>query len=147
MKIIFLGTSGVHYPLVAANIFLDRLQEPDFRFTRGFADTFFDESGLPIYIDEDRAGNHVYSLGVGPQVDIGLRSIEDLTRILECGPNDLALKAVTERGANLLYYLGKMPKLMGGSYLNKIISNYLLKRDFARLKEDVHMFKKEIYSA
>lgn len=146
MKIVFMGSSGVHHPLVAANIFLGRLQKPDLRFTRGFADTYYDKSGFPIYIEDDQAGNQVYSLGVGTQVEVVRRSIEDLAGILGCGAEDLALKPVSSKRANLLYYLGKIPKYFGGSYINMRISDYIIKKEFASLQEEVNQFKEKIYN-
>ncbi len=145
MNIVFIGTSGVHHPLIAANIFLDRLREPDFRFTRGFADTVYDESGFPIYIGEDQQGNRIYSLGVGTEIEIGRRSIEDLRFILGCSPQELVIKPVVISGANLIYYLAKVPKFIGGAHLNNVISSYIIKKDFGCLKAEVERFKEEIY--
>lgn len=145
MKILFIGTSGVHHPLIAANVFLGRLHKPDFRFVRGFCDTYHDESGYPIFIAQDQAGNEIYTLGVGPEVDIGCKSIEALAELVDYPDNQLSIKRVSMRGERLVYYAGKIPKVIGGRYINEYLSRYFIGRGFSRLQEEVEEFRERLY--
>lgn len=142
MKILFLGTSGVHHPLIAAHIFLERLHKPDFRFVRGFCDTYHDESGYPIFIDRDRNGDEVYTLGVGTETEASCKSIKNLADLVGYPEGGLILKAISMPGERLLYYVGKISKLIGGRYLNEYLSNYLIGKEFSRIKEEVDEFRK-----
>lgn len=137
MKIIFLGTSGVHHPLIAANIFLGRLHKPDFRFVRGFCDTYHDENGYPIFIDKDQDGNEVYTLGVGLEMEAGYKSIQNLASVLGYPEGELHLKTISMPGESLVYYAGKIPKLIGGRYINEYLSRYLIGKEFSRIKKEV----------
>lgn len=144
MKILFLGTSGVHHPLIAANIFLGRLHKPDFRFVRGFCDTYHDQSGYPIFIDHDQEGNEVFTLGVGPEVDVGYKSIEALAELVGYPENQLSIKTVSIPGERLVYYAGKIPKYIGGRYINEYLSRYLIGKEFPRLKQEVEELREGI---
>lgn len=141
MKILFLGTSGVHHPLIAAHIFLERLHKPDFRFVRGFCDTYHDESGYPIFIGSDQNGDEVYTLGVGTETEVSYKSIKNLADLVGT-EGELTLKAVSMPGERLLYYAGKIPQLIGGRYINEYLSNYLIGKEFSRIKEEVDEFRK-----
>ena len=62
MKIIFLGTTGVHHTLLAANLYLtDEICDP--ARMQDFADQRKDHDGKPIYVGRDEKGNEVYTLG------------------------------------------------------------------------------------
>jgi len=137
MKIIFLGTSGVHHPLIAAHIFLGRLHKPDFRFVRGFCDTYHDESGYPIFIGQDQDGNQVYTLGMGPETEVGYRSIKNLAELVGYPEGELKLQTISIPGERLLYYAAKLPKTIGGQYVNQYLSNYFIGKEFSRIKEEV----------
>lgn len=137
MKIVFIGTSGVQHSLIAANIFLGRLHKPDFRFIRGFCDTYHDKSGYPIFIDHDQDGNEVYTLGVGTETEVGYKSIKSLVDLVGCPEGEITIKTISMPGDNLVYYAGKIPKIMGGQYVNKYLSNYLIGREFSRIKTEV----------
>ncbi|MEN6390416.1 MAG: DUF3189 family protein [Syntrophomonas sp.] len=144
MKIIFLGTSGVHHPLIAANIFLGRLHKSDFRFARGFCDTYHDESGYPIFIDKDQDGNEVYTLGVGPETEVGYKSIKNLADLVGYPEKELNIKTISIPGERLVYYAGKIPKLIGGRYINQYLSNYLIGKEFSHIKEEVDELRHDL---
>lgn len=134
MNIIFLSNTGTHHALIAANIFLGRLDKPDFRYINGFCDTFQDKSGFPIYIGEDRDGNRVYTLGVGRDVLMAKKSLEDLRYLLGFTEKDLVVEPVFVNGQNIIMILSHWPKLLGGAQLNVFSSTYLIQRQFETLQ-------------
>jgi hypothetical protein len=141
MKIIFLGTTGVHHSLVAANIYLERLQGSDFEMLEGYADLDKDNSGFPIYVAQDEQGNQVYTLGAGKNIGIGKKTIEELVAVLGYSSRDLLVKPISIKGDNILYFLGKIPRLMGGAYLNLFISNYILNKEISYIEKEIAEFK------
>lgn len=134
MNIIFLSNTGTHHALIAANIFLGRLDKPDFRYINGFCDTFQDKSGFPIYIGEDRDGNRVYTLGVGRDVLMAKKSLEDLRYLLGFTEKDLVVEPVFVNGQNIIMLFSHWPKLLGGVQLNVFSSTYLIQRQFETLQ-------------
>lgn len=134
MNIIFLSNTGTHHALITANIFLGRLDKPDFRYTNGFCDTFQDKSGFPIYIGEDRDGNRVYTLGVGRDVLMAKKSLEDLRYLLGFTEKDLVVEPVFVNGQNIIMLFSHWPKLLGGVQLNVCSSTYLIQRQFETLQ-------------
>jgi hypothetical protein len=134
MNIIFLSNTGTHHALIAANIFLGRLNKPDFRYVNGFCDTFQDTSGFPIYIGEDHDGNRVYTLGVGKDVLMAKKSLEDLRYLLGFTEKELVVEPVFINGQNIIMFLSHWPKLLGGVQLNIFSSTYLIQRQFETLQ-------------
>ncbi|HWP96620.1 MAG TPA: DUF3189 family protein [Syntrophomonadaceae bacterium] len=144
MKVLFLGTSGVHHPLVAANLFTGRFLSHDLRMIKGFCDSYYDESGDPIYVAEDSSGNEVYALGVGSEVEVGQRSIEGLRELLGCTSQDLVVKSIFLPGEKVMYYMNKIPKSLGGKHINMFVSNIIIKRNFKQIKKLVDDLQAEI---
>lgn len=146
MNIIFLSNTGVHQALIAANIYLARLDRPDFRYVEGFCDTGRDRSGIPIHVGEDEQGNQVYTLGVGKDLLMAKKSLEDLRCILGKREQDLVVEPVSIRGQALLSLLSLWPKRWGGAYLNVYVSNHLLRRRYQEMEESVKKFQARLRS-
>ena len=125
MNILFLGTSGVHQALIAANIYLKK-PVADFNSISDFADLALESSGFPIYVGEDKQGNQVYSLGVG-DVEMAQKSIEDLRNVLGRSDNDLVVKPVSIRGEKLMALLNHIPASLGGRLWHRLIPALILK--------------------
>ncbi len=141
MKIIFLGTTGVHQALIAANIYLGQLNDNNFKMIKGFGDVAKDKSGFPIFIDEDEKGNQVYTLGAGRDVLIGKKSIEDLVQILGYSSRDLIVKPLCIKGEKIIWLLSKIPDILGGKLWNRYLSKYILKKELNHIRKDVEEFK------
>lgn len=137
MNIMFISNTGTHHTLIAAHIFLGRLQDPDFRFIDGFCDTAQDESGFPIYIGEDQEGHRVYTLGVGKDVLMAKKSLEDLRHILGFTEKELVVEPVFIPGQSLINLCSRWPKMLGGVRLNVLVSTYLLRRQFHVIQKTV----------
>lgn len=144
MKILFIGTTGVHHALIAAHIFLGRLTKPDFRLVEAFCDNAKDASGYPILIYDDVKGNQVYTLGVGKDVALGKKAIEQMVDLLGYTSQDLLVKPVSIKGEKLLLLLSKIPDFLGGTQLNMFVGDRLLKREFSSIVEDINRLKVQI---
>ncbi len=125
MNILFLGTSGVHHALIAANIYLKK-PVADFNSISDFANLALESSGFPIYVGEDKQGNQVYSLGVG-DVEMAKKSIEDLRNVLGRSANDLVVKSVSIKGEKLMALLNHIPASLGGRLWHRLIPALILK--------------------
>lgn len=126
MTIIFLGTSGVHHALIAANIYLKK-PVTDFNSIPDFANVALESSGFPIYVGQDKEGNQVYSLGAGSDVEMAKKSIEDLRDVLGCSADDLAVKPVSVKGEKMLALLNLIPASLGGRLWHNLIPGLILK--------------------
>jgi len=141
MKIIFVGSTGVHHSLIAANIYLEKLDQADYQNLNLWGDLDKEALGFPIFVNNDRWGNSVYSLGVGADVLMVVKSIKQLVKMLNCSERDLIVTPVfikRERLVLLLHTVGC------NKFLNQIflpIIGYLLKKEFAFIRQQVREFK------
>lgn len=127
MNIIFLGTTGVHHSLVAANIYLERLHKEQYRDIPNFANLDLEFNGFPLYIGEDKMGNRIYSLGGGKDWRMAKKSIDDLTALLGYSHEDLTVRPVSIWGDRLLAVLCKIPPVLGGKVWSGLASVLLIK--------------------
>lgn len=141
MRIIFLGTTGVHHALLAANIYLEKLKSEHFNRVKGFCDISKDFSGFPIYIGEDKAGNHIYTMGVGKEVLLAKKTIEELVHLLGKSEQDLIVKPISIKGENLLYIISHISNLIRLNHLNFYYSTYYLKKHLGEIEKMVNDFK------
>mgnify|MGYP003732792899 FL=1 len=135
MNILFLGTSGVHHALIAANIYLKK-PVADFNSISDFADLALESSGFPIYVGEDKQGNQVYSLGVG-DVEMAQKSIEDLRNVLGRSANDLVVKSVSIKGEKLMALLNHIPASLGGRLWHRLIPALILKSQLKAIYRNI----------
>ena len=108
MNIIFIGTCGVYHPLIAANIHLNGLNTEDYRKLTFFANHEREESGKPLLVGTDSLANNIYALGVGPDVDMVRKSIEDLRLILGASEDELQAIPIIIKSQLLLLILHKL---------------------------------------
>ncbi|HOQ09879.1 MAG TPA: DUF3189 family protein [Syntrophomonadaceae bacterium] len=137
MNIMFISNTGVHHALIAANIFLGRLHNPNFRYIKGFCDVAHDKSGFPIYIGEDNQSRKVYTLGVGKDVLMAKKTLEDLRDILGFTERELVIEPVSVPGESLIKFCSRWPKILGGAHLNALVSTYILRRQFHVIQKTV----------
>lgn len=135
MNILFLGTSGVHHALIAANIYLEKPVK-DFNSIPNFANIALESSGFPIFVGEDNQGNQVYSLGAG-DVEMAKKSIEDLRNVLGRPANDLVVKPVSVKGEKLLALLNHIPASLGGRLWHNLIPALILKGQLKRMETGI----------
>ena len=145
MDIIFLGSTGVHHALLAANMYLGRVNElSDLRYIKGLYDYSKDVSGFPIYIGKDIEGNRVYTLGGGKEIWLTKKSIEQLLNMFGYSEHDLMVRTVNLIGDKIIHSLNKIPGLLGRHYLNMYLSGFIVKRNFAKLKQETEEFKSRL---
>lgn len=135
MNILFLGTSGVHHALIAANIYLEKPVK-DFNSIPNFANIALESSGFPIFVGEDNQGNQVYTLGAG-DVEMAKKSIEDLRNVLGRPANDLVVKPVSVKGEKLLALLNHIPASLGGRLWHNLIPALILKGQLKRMETGI----------
>ncbi|MGI5911509.1 MAG: DUF3189 family protein [Syntrophomonadaceae bacterium] len=139
MNLIFLGTTGVHHALVAANIYLDRLNEEKYYNLDSYADLQLESQGFPIYIGQDIKGNKVYSLGVGSDIPMAQKSIEDLVAIMGYATNDLITIPLSIYGDKLIRLISFFP--VGATLLSKIVAGVLIKSQLSSIYKNIEEFK------
>ncbi|NLG31979.1 MAG: DUF3189 family protein [Syntrophomonadaceae bacterium] len=143
MKIIFIGTTGVHQALLAANIYLERVSTyQDIDSIDDYFDVSKDTAGFPIFIGQDSCGNRIYTIGAGGDVLIAKKAIEDLVRILGFSNRDMIVKPVNTPGS--LAILAAV-RLLGGK-ASQSLSRFIIKLEFSRIKEDIQLFKSQLRS-
>jgi hypothetical protein len=135
MNILFLGTSGVHHALIAANIYLEKPVK-DFNSIPNFANIALESSGFPIFVGEDNQGNQVYTLGAG-DVEMAKKSIEDLRNVFGRPANDLVVKPVSVKGEKLLTLLNHIPASLGGRLWHNLIPALILKGQLKRMETGI----------
>jgi len=135
MTIIFLGTSGVHHTLIAANIYLKK-PVTDLNSIPDFANIDLESSGFPIYVGEDKQGNQVYSLGAG-DVEMAKKSIEDLRNVLGRSADDLVVKPVSIKGEKLMALLNHIPASLGGRLWHRLIPALILKSQLKAIYRNI----------
>lgn len=135
MNIIFLGTTGVHHALVAANIYLEHLNNGAYYRIEDYANSELESQGSPIYIGQDKAGNRVYSLGGGKDLDMAKKTIEDLTNVLGYSPQDLMVIPVAIRGDRLLATICGIPSVLGGRLWSRLVSAIIIKSQLKTIRQ------------
>ena len=140
MKIVFLGTTGVQHSLIAAHIYLGQLGSEDFRSLKYYCDLSQESSGFPLFIGDDARGNQVYSLGVGKDLQMGQKTIENFLAILGFSSQDLILRPVSIKAEKFLACLGKIPRYLGGRKINLFFSDIILRQELTTIKENVEQF-------
>jgi len=135
----------VHHALVAANLYLGKLADRNLKMIKGFGDLKKDKSGFPIFIDEEENGDKIYILGVGKDVLMGKKSIEDLVQILGYSPRDLMVKPVCLKNDQIILFLSKIPDLLGGKICNNYIIPYIVEKELSSIQKEIEDFiQKEI---
>ena len=144
MNILFLGTTGIYHTLIAAHLYLGKSTSVDYRNLKFWGDRSQEALGYPLFLDQDEQSNRVYSLGVGPDVRMANKSIEQLIRILNCTERDLVVKPVFIKRERLLWFLHRMGNFKIVNHLLLAIIGYLLKKEFAAINQQVKEFRNQV---
>jgi len=141
MKIIFIGTTGVHHSLVAANLFVNQGIPYNLNQIPGFADNNQDHRGLPIFVGHDDRGNEVYSLGAGRNVLMAKKTIDELVGVLGFYPHDLLVKPIKVWGDSLFPFINKVSSIAGAESIGKMVARYLDSYQLNNIKHQVEGFQ------
>ncbi|MGE5391478.1 MAG: DUF3189 family protein [Deltaproteobacteria bacterium] len=141
MKVIFLGTTGVHHALVAANLYITNDIPHDPSRLPDFADQQKDHDGSPIFVGRDEKGNEVYSLGAGRDVLMAKKSIEELIGVLGFYPQDLLVKPIKVRGDIFFPFINKVSTVTSSKGIGKAVARYLASVEMDSIAAQVQGFK------
>lgn len=111
MNILFIAATGVFQAVIAANLYMHTLHTEDYRQLPGFADYGLEQCGKPFCLGNDAGGNRIYALGVGPDVGMVKKCIEQLRSILAAGPNELQIIPIELKSQQLIIILQQISRL------------------------------------
>lgn len=137
MNILFIGTCGVYHPLIAGHMHLNKLSNDDYHNLQFFADHKNEASGQPLYLGTDLQDNKVYTLGVGPDVNMVKKSIEDLRLILGVSADELQIVPIIIKSQLLLLILHKISAVKPLKYLLLPWINFILVKQIAHIKKQL----------
>jgi len=141
MNIIFLGTTGIHHTLIAAHLYLGKLEQEGYANLKFWDDRNKEVLGYPIFIDYDKKRNKIYSLGGGWEVLMTQKTIEQLVKIMDFSEQDLVVKPIFIKRERILLLLYKIGRFKIVNRLVLPVINYLIKKEFTAIKQQVEEFK------
>jgi len=144
MNILFIGTTGIHHTLIAAHLYLNQLNEQDYSDLELWADWDKEALGLPLFLDYDDRGNKVYVLGVGCEVLMAQKTIEQLDKLLNRGSNDIIIKPVFIKREKVLLLLHRWGRNKKSNQLVRMLITYLLKKEFFTIQKQVERFRERV---
>lgn len=144
MNVIFLGTTGIYHPTVAAHMYLSRERITNFSQLYYWGDFQAESLGDPMLIGYDTCDNRVYSLGAGIDVEMTRKSIEQLTKILGHGDNELIIQSIFIRADKMILNLYRLAKLkILQKPVNRLVG-YILIREVDSIRQQVKEFKNRV---
>lgn len=146
MIIVLPGTTAVHHTLVAAHLYLNTINAPDFGRLDGYCDMSMDYSGYPLYIGNDNNGNQVYTLGLGRLVEVGCHAINDFMQIMGIDSSQLLVKDIRIPSELDIWAASKASRIpLGlGSVINRLVSDYTIAREFELIKSEVRRLTEQV---
>ena len=142
MNIIFLGSSGVHQTLLAAYLHLDLLSGRDYQKLPYFNDYKLEASGRPLYIGSDTEGRRIHSLGVGSDVEMVTKTIEQLRIILDSSADELQIIPITIKPQRLIRLIHQLARFAGLKTLSSQLISYLLSKEHDLIRQQIPRFNK-----
>jgi len=137
MNIIFLGTTGVHQTLLAAGMYIDPKFNRSYHTLSYFNDYQQEAGGHPIYIGRDYAGRRVHSLGVGADVEMVSKTINQLRIILDSPAGELQLIPIMIKSQRLISWLHKFARLAWLKPLSSYLIVLLLNREYDQIRQQI----------
>lgn len=144
MNILFIGTTGIHHTLVAANIYLGQLSENNYSDLKFWGDWSSEALGLPLFLDYDDMGNKVYVLGVGWDVRMAQKSIEQLDKLLNDDISDIIVKPVFIKREKVLLFLHRIGRRQKLNQLMQSLITTLLRKEFITIQNQIEKFKNRV---
>lgn len=136
MKIILVGTTAVHHPIVAASLYTRQFEHGQLGRIDGYCDMYLDKSGYPVYVGDDQEGNQIYTLGLGRRIDVGWRAIHGFRDIMGIPENELRFVDVHIPGESYIWLAGKLAAIpLIGYRLNRALSDYIIYRNINLLRD------------
>jgi len=143
LNILFIGTTGIHHTLIAAYLYLG-YSITNFCDLKFWGDKDKEKRGNPLYLDNDAMGNKVYVVGVGQDVLMGKRSIQQLVNLLHFSEQDLIVKPIFIKSEKMLFWLFKLSDSKIMEKITKQLIIYLLNKETDQIKRQVDEFRGEV---
>ncbi|HPT69676.1 MAG TPA: DUF3189 family protein [Syntrophomonas sp.] len=140
MNIIFLGSTGVHQSLLAASVYINPQSSHSCKKLPYFNDFQQDAGGHPIYIGRDHAGRRIHSLGVGSDVKMVSRTIDQLRIILDSSAEELKLVPIMIRSQRLISWLHHLARLSWLKPLSSYLIAGILNREYDNIRRQIPGF-------
>ena len=140
MNIIFLGSTGVHQSLLAASVYIDPQSNRSCQTLPYFNDFQQDAGGHPIYIGRDHKGRRIHSLGVGSDVKMVGKTIDQLRIILDSSAEELQLVPIMIRSQRLISWLHQLARMSWLKPLSSYLIAGILNREYDNIRRQVPGF-------
>lgn len=130
MKLVFIGTTAVHHALVAAHLYLNNAKTiEDVYALDGYCDTSLDRTGYPVYVGKDRHENKIYTLGLGSQLEVGIKAIKTFLEAMQPQSSEIQIQPIRISEEFLLFYLTKLDGLPGFYLLHQKLATRILNKN------------------
>lgn len=140
MNIIFLGSTGVHQSLLAANAYIDPQSDRNCQTLPYFNDYQQESGGHPIYIGRDHDGRRIHSLGVGSDVKMVGKTIHQLRIILDSSAEELQLIPIIIKSQRLISWLHQLARLRWLRPFSSYMIAGILNREYDNIRQQIPGF-------
>lgn len=138
MKVIFIGTTGVHHALVAAHLLAGEMTGKRYSALKGFDDCRLEKNGQPLLVHDDGRGNQIFALGVGKDLQLAHRAITQFIDVCGFKSSDLWIEPVTIKGDKLFLWLVRTPDIKSLKTASHMIMERLIRWQFMNIRQTVH---------
>jgi methyl coenzyme M reductase subunit C-like uncharacterized protein (methanogenesis marker protein 7) len=142
MNIIFLGSTGVHQTLLAAYLHLDLLSGQDYQLLPHFNDYKLEASGRPLYIGSDTEGRNIHSLGVGDNVEMIAKTIEQLRIILDSSADELEIIPINIKPQRLISLIHQLARFASLKPLSSKLIAHLVSKEYDPIMQQIPRLNK-----
>lgn len=137
MNVIFLGSTGVHQTLLAAGAYIDPEFNSSYHNLPHFNDYCKEAGGHPIYVGRDCAGRRVHCLGVGKDVKMVNKTINQLRIILDSSAEELQIIPIIIKTQRQILWLHKLARLNWLKPLSSYLIALLLKWEYENIRQQI----------
>jgi Protein of unknown function (DUF3189). len=144
MNIIFIGTTGIHHTLIAASMYLNQRIGQDFNKLKFWDDRDREALGVPLFLGTDVRSNKVYVLGVGWEVVMARKTLEQLDNILNKNQPELIVQPIFIKRERILFLLHRCGRFRLSRHLVRMLTTYLLNKEFFVIQNQVDTFRTRV---
>lgn len=144
MNILFIGTTGVHHTLIAACLYLNRLNGQSFNELEFWDDRYQEATGLPLFLGSDDRGNKVYVLGVGWEVVMAKRTLEQLDQLLNKEQANIMIEPIFIKRERVLLLLHRLGRFRWSRLPVRMLVAYFLQKEFLTIQNQVEKFRARV---
>lgn len=137
MKVLFVGTSGVHQALVAAHLFLGNYNLEDVTSSPYFANIQMERAGSPIYVGTKKRDQDVYVLGVGPEVKMAEKTLKGLIGIWGFDKSNFAIISINIKGERVIAFASRLPHCL--RFVHIFIVKAIIKVQLDKINRQVNI--------